>query len=284
MNKTAKLTQPVKWWGGKSYQARHIIDLMPPHLHYVEPYAGGLAVLLNKDPFDTRHQWGDTSDEQGISEVVNDFHHPLQNFWDVLKDEKTFERFCRILSATPFSEVEFIRANDHVPESVLDVEAAVKLFTRCRQSRTAAFKEFATLPRNRTRRRMNEHASAWLTAIDGLETVHARLKRVVILCRDAIQVIAQQDGPKTLFYLDPPYLHSTRTSYGQYAQEMNESDHEKMLEAVQHCKGSVMLSGYPSSLYDDALAQWNRHDIETDNKASGAKTKRIMTESVWTNF
>ena len=38
---------PLKWWGGKSYLADWIISLMPKHLHYVEPYAGGLAVLLD---------------------------------------------------------------------------------------------------------------------------------------------------------------------------------------------------------------------------------------------
>ena len=41
-----RLAQPLKWWGGKHYLAKKIIELMPRHLHYVEPYAGGLAVLL----------------------------------------------------------------------------------------------------------------------------------------------------------------------------------------------------------------------------------------------
>lgn len=81
---TMKLTQPLKWWGGKNYLAPKIIDLMYPHLSFVEPYCGGMAVLLNKDPLDPRHQWGEKSYEQGISEVVNDVYHPLQNFWDVL--------------------------------------------------------------------------------------------------------------------------------------------------------------------------------------------------------
>ena len=71
---------------------------------------------------------------------------------------------------------------------------------------------------------MNEQASAWLNAVDGLASVHARLKRVVILCRDALEVIRRQDGPKTLFYLDPPHLHSTRASTGNYAHEMDEAD------------------------------------------------------------
>ena len=48
---------------------------------------------------------------------------------------------------------------------------------------------------------------------------------------------------------------------------------------------SVMISGYPNRLYDRvALPDWNRHDFPIDNKASGAKTKPRMIESVWCNF
>jgi DNA adenine methylase len=34
----------------------------------------------------------------------------------------------------------------------------------------------------------------------------------VILNQPAIEVIRQQDGEATLFYLDPPYLHETRAT------------------------------------------------------------------------
>jgi DNA adenine methylase len=71
---------------------------------------------------------------------------------------------------------------------------------------------FATLSRTRTRRGMNEQASAWITAVDGLAAVHARLRRVAVLNRDALHVIRQHDGPDTLFYCDPPYLPRTRTA------------------------------------------------------------------------
>jgi len=57
--KYRKPNLPLKCHGGKSYLADWIINLMPKHLHYVEPYAGGLAVLLAKNPFDERHQWCD---------------------------------------------------------------------------------------------------------------------------------------------------------------------------------------------------------------------------------
>jgi DNA adenine methylase len=276
---------PLKWWGGKTYLAPKLIDLMPRHLHYVEPYAGGLAVLLHKDPFDERHQWGNKSHEQGISEVVNDIYRPLQNFWDVLQSETSFCALQRILETTPFSEIEFQRAERRMfPDQRHDVEAAASFFVRCRQSRAGGFRDFATLSRNRTRRKQNEQASAWWGAVDGLGAVHARLKRVVVLCRNALDVIRQQDGPKTLFYLDPPYLHSTRATTGNYAYEMDEADHRQMLDAIIDCQGAVMLSGYPNDLYDQILSGWNRHDFLIDNKAAGGKAKRIMTESVWCNF
>ena len=283
--KRTRLTQPLKWHGGKHYLAKRIIDLMPPHLHYVEPYAGGLAVLLEKDPFDVRHQWGRKSYERGISEVVNDIDGELTNFWRVLQDEAAFTAFRRIVEATPFSQPEWQEAEARQPaENTPDVPAAVAFFVRCRQSRAGGFREFAPLSRNRTRRRMNEQASAWWTCVEGLPAVHERLRRVVVLCQEALEVIRKQDGPRTLFYLDPPYLHSTRANTDAYAYEMSEADHREMLATIKGCCGRVMLSGYSNRLYDSELSGWNRHDFQIDNKVSGAKSKRKMTESVWCNF
>ncbi len=45
-----QLTPPLKWHGGKKYMTSHILDLMPPHQTYVEPYCGGARVLLAKPP------------------------------------------------------------------------------------------------------------------------------------------------------------------------------------------------------------------------------------------
>ena len=75
---------PLKTHGGKHYLAQKIISLMPPHTHFVEPFAGGLAVLLAKEC-------------EGISEVVNDLDGNFTNFWQVLQDEDSFARFQRRL-------------------------------------------------------------------------------------------------------------------------------------------------------------------------------------------
>lgn len=267
---------PLKWHGGKNYLASRIVAMMPPHLHYVEPFAGGLSVLLAKNP-------------EGVSEVANDLNLELTNFWEVLKGKESFAEFIETIRATPFSEAEFYNAasRNNEPRFRPNVEAAIQFFVCCRQSLAGRMDTFAPLSRTRVRRGMNEQASAWMNCVDGLQAVHERLMRVVILCRPALKVITGQDGPQTLFYLDPPYLHETRATTGEYAKEMSDDDHKAMLHAIRECEGKVMLSGYRSELYDDMLncpGRWRRVEFDLPNNAAGGKEKKRKTECVWMNF
>jgi DNA adenine methylase len=65
---------------------------------------------------------------------------------------------------------------------------------------------------------------------------------------------------------------------------MSEEDHRQLLAALLACKGKVMLSGYPSPLYDRELARWAQHSFDVPNHASGARAKGRETEVVWCNF
>ncbi len=288
------LTQPIKWHGGKYYLRKWIIDLMPPHLHYVEPFFGSGGILLARDP---NRNWMASRDEklpaaiQGSSEVANDIHGELTNFWRVLQNADDFEAFCRRIELTPFSEVEFKETlqnpygdKSHGQES--RVERAVQFFILARQSRQGLMRDFATLSRNRTRSRINEQVSAWLNVIEGLPDIHQRLRNVVILNQDACEVICKQDGQHTLFYCDPPYLHETRSTTGEYAFEMTESQHVKLLDVLANIQGKFMLSGYPSNLYQDRQRQhgWNCHVCLIDNKAAAGKVKEKKEECLWCNF
>jgi DNA adenine methylase len=280
-----KIASPLKWHGGKHYLASRIVALMPPHLHYVEPFAGGLAVLLARDPADKRLWQADTSSERGVSEVVNDLDGSLTNFWRVLRHDELFVRFRRQVEAIPLSRPEWEQAHEQVQDGLDPVAAAVAFFVDCRQSRSGLRTGFTPLTRNRTRRGMNGNASEWLSAVEGLPAVHERLRRVVVENKPAVELIREQDGPGTLFYCDPPYLAATRTArkaYGLF--EMTEAEHRELLEVLRSCRGKVMLSGYPSALYDTALACWKRHTFDLPNHASGAKTKDRETEVLWCNF
>jgi DNA adenine methylase len=277
------ISGPLKWHGGKAYLARRIVALMPRHRHYVEPYAGGLAVLLARDPGDRRLWLDDSSGQRGVSEVVNDRNGRLTNFWRVLRDEDTFARFQRAVEAVPLSRPEWEAAHAH-QDGQGTVADAVAFFVDARQSRSGLMKGFTPLTRNRTRRGMNGNAGEWLTAVDGLADVHARLRRVVVENLPALDVVRREDTPGTLFYCDPPYLHETRTATRAYAFEMTEGDHRALLDVLLRCRGKVMLSGYPSPLYDTALAGWSRHAFDLPNHAAGGEVKGRETEVLWCNF
>ena len=164
MQKTNKPSPPLKWHGGKHYLAPKIVALMPPHRHYVEPFAGGLSVLLAKDPV-------------GVSEVVNDLDGRLTNFWRILQRKESFEKFQRIVEAIPFSETEWREGRCWTAELGPDhaIHEAVAFFVECRMSLAGRMQDFAPLSRRRTRRGMNEQVSAWWNAVTGLRSAYRRL-------------------------------------------------------------------------------------------------------------
>lgn len=291
----AKLVQPIKWHGGKHYLAPWIISHFPPHLHYVEPYFGGGSVFLARDPnlnWFIDENWKRENGEKvpaafrGCSEVVNDINGELTNFWQVLADPNLFDKLVRAVEATPLGQDAWRSAFSAEQGNCCPVQRAVEFFVRYRQSRQGLGKDFATLSRNRTRRGMNEQASSWLNAIEGLAGIHKRLQGVVILNDNALKVVSQQDGEKTLFYLDPPYLHETRSSTGEYEFEMSKAEHFALLDCLSRIKGKFILSGYHSKLYDDEAARfgWRCEEVQIDNKASSKKTKEQKTECLWMNF
>jgi DNA adenine methylase len=273
---------PLKWHGGKSYLAPWIISHFPPHTHYVEPYFGGGAVLLAKP-----QEW-----IEGHSEAVNDINGELINFWNVLRCPTELELLKRFIEATPFCESIFdtqcgINKKHELALPNTPVERAWRFFVLNRQSRQGLMKDFATMSRTRTRRGMNEQVSSWLTAIEGLPETHERLKRVVIFNKTAVEIISQEDSEETFFYLDPPYLHGTRTTKKEYgANEMSDDDHARLLAELLTSRGKFILSGYPSEMYNKAaqIGDWRRVEKKIDNKASAKKIKDTKTECLWLNF
>ena len=268
------INKPLKWHGGKHYLAPLLVELFPKHLHYVEPFFGGGSVLFQKDP-------------GNCSEVINDIHGELMAFWRVVQSPTRVEQMKEVLSVIPFGKPSFEDALDggtFGDPGDSELQRALRLFIRYRQSRGGMGKDFATLSRRRTRAGMNEQVSSWLGAIDGLSQAALRLRRVVIFSEPANAIIRQQDGDDTFFYLDPPYLKSTRTAKTVYDFEMSEEHHRELLEVVLSCEGKVMISAYQSELYDDLLCDWNYHDIAIDNKQSAKASKPKMIERVYMNY
>lgn len=129
-------------------------------------------------------------------------------------------------------------------------------------------------------------AHDWMHLPPNIEAVAKRLQGVVIENRPALDVMAAHDGIEALHYCDPPYMPITRSAkskrgkirYHAYSHEMSEADHADMLAFLRTLKGAVVLSGYPSELYDDSLGDWARFD-----KSSLADGARPRVEVLWLN-
>jgi DNA adenine methylase len=269
-----RTSAPIKWHGGKTYLAARIVESMPEHIHYVEPFFGGGAVFFSK-PNELIH---------GHSEVVNDIFGELVNFWQVLQSKDLFPEFERSVTMTPFAKPVWEDARNVTSDD--PVQRAWAFFVRYRQSRQGLGRDFATMSRTRTRRGMNEQASSWLSAIDGLASCHERLQRVVIYCEDAINIIRREDDANTFFYCDPPYVAASRVVKNAYSCEMTDEHHMALLDTMANVKGRFLLSGYPNAIYERAERNhgWRRVDIMIDNKASSRKTKPTQTECLWSNY
>jgi DNA adenine methylase len=84
-----------------------------------------------------------------------------------------------------------------------------------------------------------------------------------------------------LIYADPPYLGSTRTG-GRYKHEMlTAAQHEELAESLHQARAGVVLSGYPSPLYERLYAGWDLVEIPTTTGRSGTPLDRA--EVLWSN-
>jgi DNA adenine methylase len=83
---------------------------------------------------------------------------------------------------------------------------------------------------------------------------------------------------RELVYCDPPYLLHTRTSRRRYRFDYRERDHIELLALLKRLPCQVILSGYPSALYDRLLEGWNQLELQVMNQAG------VRTEKLWFNF
>jgi DNA adenine methylase len=257
-----KIRPPIKWHGGKSPLARWIIKRLPGHRVYVEPFAGGLNVLLNKP--------------RSPVEVANDLNAELIGLYRVLRDQT--EAFLERVTSLEYNAATFAWAfQPGAGDNPMD--AALRFLVRHRFSRGGRGKTFAWS--KRLRGGQPGDVNAWETIKRELSRSARRLKCVELRCQDAVEIIREYDGPETLFYLDPPYVHETRTARKVYRHEMTNVDHQGLLEAIAHCRGMVVISGYANALYDDALSAWERVERKVRNHSGETRSKQDRVEVLW---
>lgn len=268
MTRATSPTRPVlRWHGGKWLLAPWIIEHIPAHRIYVEPFGGVASVLLRKD--------------RSYAEVWNDLDDELVNLFRVLRGPDA-SRLVEMLRLTPFARTEFVMAYQQCEDPV---ERARRMLVRS----FMGFSNTGTLGRS-TGFRADSNKSGttpahdWANYPSQVPAIVERLAGVVIEHRDALDVMTTHDRPDALHYVDPPYVHRTRSGGNpycakhKYQHEMTDADHAKLIAALHRLRGMVIVSGYADAIYDEGLAGWQRV-----TRASLADGARRRTEVLWIN-
>lgn len=248
---------PLRYHGGKWRLGNWIIDYFPSHDCYVEAFGGGASVLLQKEP--------------AIREVYNDLSGAVVNFFRVLREYP--DKLINAIELTPYSRLEHQIAWEY---SADPIESARRFYVRAWQSFGSATTKTSGDTGWRTQK--SEGTASAIKSFNDtkhLWDVAARFKLVQIEQDEASNIIARYDTAKTLFYLDPPYLFSTRSDKAgrSYHHEMSNEDHIKLAEQVKTCKGMAIVSGYDSPLYHELYAGWDVIRKETTDVNSNPQTE-----------
>jgi len=252
---------PIRYYGGKTYQAEWICDVFRQYkFHtYIEPFGGSGAILFAKPPSPV--------------EVYNDIHSDLVNLYRVIRNPDTFAELVDFVESSPYAREIFYESCDVIRKNtpMSDVKRAGHFFISVRQS----FSGFCNRSWTMVGETGKQRARPYRYVIDRLSEVHHRLRNVLIENIDAIECITKYASHDTLTYCDPPYVADTRVSPDVYANEMTDEQHVQLVKTLLTVHGYKLLSGYKSPIYQPLLdAGWTCLEKEYACRASPNKVKR----------
>ena len=248
--------------GSKKRIASWIIENMPEHHSYLDPYFGGGGMFFEKPP--------------SKIETINDLDGDVVNFFRVIQNPESCQELQEWLTYTPYSRQVYDESFTKEPQT--PIEQAGHFAVRSMQSHGFRLTEKCGWKKDVHGREAAYAVRYWNQLPEALADMAIRLKGVQIENKPALELIKAFNHDNVLIYLDPPYVLSTR-SRKQYKYEMSDPDHEELLKTVIHSKAKIMLSGYDCELYEKYLKGWRKLQVP-----ARAQNSLPRVETLWMNF
>lgn len=216
----------MTYYGGKQALSRQIVPLMPAHRVYLEPFAGGAAVLFAKP--------------RAERETLNDADGQIMAFWRVLRDRP--DELVAAVAATPYGRSEWqgsrVEASD-------DLERARRLLVNVDQSFSRSRQSWSVPCIGDGRGRWQP--GSWDNLPPKILTAAHRLRGVALENGDAVEMLARWDRADAVIYCDPPYAGPLRTEPSKgYAVDDDGTLWARLVDALLELRHArVILSGYP---------------------------------------
>jgi DNA adenine methylase len=249
------INSPFRYPGGKFYARKLILEHVPEHQSYVEPFAGGGSIFFAKPK--AENSWLNDVDE----ELVNTYMH--------IRDH--VEELIAFLDGLPASkELHGYYKNEFSPEN--DLERAGRWYYLNRTSYSGIMNmqncywgygdKYSMRPENWPR---------------NLRRTSRKLQGVQISCRDFEAVI--KDAPDDSFlFIDPPYFNADQDKF--YTHSFTKNDHLRLANLLKLHRSRIrFLITYDNSeavreLYDWAQGiydkEWNYTINRTDDQRKNA--------------
>jgi len=253
----------LKWPGAKWSIADKIIELIPEHKIYLEPFFGSGAVFFSKTPCNT--------------EILNDLDSEIVNLFKCIRNKP--DELAKVVYLTPYSREEY---KESYERSGTDIERARQFLIRSNMARagmqyySSSWRHAGPVLGATCKQRVS---GDWNKLPQRIVEAAERLKDAEIENINALDLIKKYNRKDCLLYVDPPYLLSTRRQRYYNVEMTDEQEHEELIKILKKHLGPVMLSGYNSDLYNDLLDGWNK--VELKHNAEQGK-ERI--EVIWINY
>ncbi|MBN2161767.1 MAG: DNA adenine methylase [Pontiellaceae bacterium] len=258
------MKSPLGYLGGKSRLAKRIVERIPEHTCYVEPFCGGAWVYFTKP--------------QSRVEILNDRDGELVNFWRVVKNH--LPEFLRCIDLTLVSREQFQLESKQDPSLLTDVQRAVRYYRLQRMG-------YGGKVVNRTFGTSSTRPSSLnLPSVEEqLRETHKRMARTTIENLDACDCIRKYDSPQTFFYIDPPYWNADF-----YAVSFSGKDFRTLAETLRTINGSFILSLNDTPEVRMIFSDFRIESIETkyslgNTKVSegtrGVERKEVLIHNLW---
>jgi DNA adenine methylase len=278
-----KFRPAYKCFGGKYNIAGWITSFVLPcnYDRYIEPFAGGLSVLMTLPP--------------AAEELAIDRDPEVINLYGVLT--RRTDEFIAAINPIPYDQQTFEQYRATEPRDELG--RAVRFLVVHRFSRDGLGRDYSESDRLRGKRHTEGpimgDAAAWRSIKVELPSIAERLRNVTFydpadLPNPGVALLAHEgrsvEGRRVLVYADPTYLLRTRTAKHTYKYNLTDDDHVELLSTALDLAATgtkFFISGYQSEMYRDLLesAGWLRHEYELANHAGQTRTKQRRVECLW---
>lgn len=247
---------PIKWLGGKSLLADKIIDIIPKHETYIEPFFDAGQVFFKKP--------------KSRINVINDIHSELINFFMICKEQpqELIDSFNYILTSRDYYNI----LREQNVTKLNEIQRAHRFYYMIRAGFGGKFGDvFGT-----GTKRLN--GFQWNTVKPHIDVAHKRLVDTTIENLDYKKIFEIYDYEDAFFFIDPPYLGTSQEGYGDTFKFKDFKHLNKILENI---KGKFLMTHNDDKIIRNFFKSFNIENIGERRSSITSSSEYMSNEEIF---